>query len=243
MGMAFKFRPIAPRHGIGSSIVITRCYPAGIFSDCLKLCAGTIDHATPGPVCGWTFDESFGVLGGSVTLAPGTMTFNTTATTDFPGVHKPIPSPLANILNLSAEFEFTEFATPPTVNTTYSMFINNVDNLSTFLLTMFGDGSLFYQFGNPASSPTYLGTWTPNGGSHKVFISITALGVPSLFIDGVNIPIPFFGNLATFGSFFPMNTAGFFIGSDSAVPASAVVRDLFVAPGVLPKDVVFCCPP
>lgn len=203
---------------------------------------GTIDGASPGPMCGWTFSEAFGVFGGSISFTPGVMTLNTTNANDFPGATKPLPAPLVTVNGLSGQFEFTEYATPPNVNTTYELFVTNQDLSEGLTIALFGDGSVAVQVGLPAAAATYTGAWTPNNGSHDVHFSTDALGVPTLYIDQVAIPLTFIGNSFSFPSFLPTNVVSFFGGSADPTPASSPVRNIFLTAGALGPATEFCCP-
>lgn len=218
------------------------CTPASIFADCLSACAGVISGASPGPLCGWTFNEAFGPLGGTVTFSPGSMSFDTAGAADFPGDTKPIPAPLASVKGVSGKFEFTEYQTVPNAFTTYDLILNNQAMDDTIVLGLLGDGSLLFQTGDPASSSTYTGTWVPNNGPHVVAFQTDALGVPSLWIDGVIIPLTFIGMGASFASLLPANSISFFLGSSDAAPGTAPVRNVFVAQGAFGPATDFCCP-
>jgi hypothetical protein len=154
------------------------CITPSIFTDCFELCAGAITGAAPGPVCGWTFSEAFGVLGGTITFIPGGMSFDTTNAAEFPGDTKPLPAPLASVNNLSGQFDFTEYATVPNPLTTYDLLINNQDLSETIVLGMFGDGSLLFQVGDPASASNYSGTWMPVAGHTRS----TSMSAPEVFL-------------------------------------------------------------
>lgn len=218
------------------------CFTASLFSDCFSGCMGTINGGSPGPICGWTYNEAFGPLGGSIAFTPGIMSFDTTAAPDYPGASKPLPASLPDVLNLTLRYSFTEYQSVPTPATAYQIAVNNFDNSLTAFLSMYGDGSFFLQVGLMAATPSYLGTWTPNGGSHEVHLTVDAVGTPALFIDGVAMALPFFGNVASFSSLFPADSVTLFAGSDQAGPQSSPVTGVFVSAGVLPETTEFCCP-
>lgn len=218
------------------------CVSASIFSDCFALCAGTINDGSPGPVCGWTFIEPFGNLGGSFTFTPGVMSMDTTGVGDFPIAAKPFTAPLPTMSGLSGQFAFTEYQTVPNPSTAYQVLMNNLGTTETFLVSLTGDGNVLVQAGPTVLIPTYLGTWTPNGGSHVVHFSVDGTGVPLLFIDGVNIPLVFFGDVLSVGSSYPDNSISYGGGAADVAPASSPLRDLFVTAGVVGPETVFCCP-
>lgn len=184
----------------------------------------------------------FGPLGGDITLTPGVMTFNTAGADDFPGATKPLPASLPTVFGMSGRFSFTEYQTPPTANTAYDLFFNNFDLSETLIVALFGDGNLTVQVGDPASAPQYNGIWTPNAGAHVVDFSVDALGVPTLFIDGVSIPLVFFANVPTFASLLPADSVALFLGSGDAAAGSAPVTNVFLTAGVTGPTTDFCCP-
>jgi len=201
-----------------------------------------MNGGSPGPICGWTYNEAFGPLGGGISFTPGIMSLDTTLATDYPGAAKPLGASLPDILGMTVRYSFTEFQGVPTLLTTYQIAVNNVGSAKTVFVSLFGDGSLVVQVGPVAAAPTYNGTWTPNGGSHDVHVTVDALGVPTLFIDGLAIPLTFAGNIFSFASLFPADSVILFAGSDLAVPASSPVTSVFVSSGVLSETMVFCCP-
>lgn len=218
------------------------CLPATIFSDCFTGCAGVITGASPGPLCAWTFSEAFGPLGGDVTFTPGSMSFGTSGAGDFPGDTKPLPTPLASMRSLSGKYEFTEYPTAPSGMTSYNLILNNQPLDDSAVLVLYGDGSVVFQVGDPSNAGNYTGVWTPNNGSHAVAFQISALGVPTLWIDGVSIPLVFAGTSATFAGFLPANSISFFLSSADAAPTAAAIRSVFVTAGIVGPAAVFCCP-
>lgn len=219
------------------------CVTPSLFADCFAMCLGTIDGVTPGPICGWTFSMPFGPLGGSITFTPGSMSFNTTAPGDFPGDNKSLSAPLPTVNGITGQFSFTEYPTPPTVNTSYEIVITNQDLSEAVFVALFGDGTAAIQVGDPAASSNYTGTWTPTpGGTHDVHFSVSALGVPTLYIDGVVMALTFVGISPSFSSLLPANTVSFFLGSGDAAATTAPVQDVFVTDGILAPNTVFCCP-
>lgn len=219
---------------------IPACVQASIFADCFNLCTGVINGAAPGPVCGWTYVEPFGPVGGQFTFTPGIMMMETFDADDFPIAAKPFAAPLASVFGISGQFDFTEYQTPPNAITTYQLLINNFDLSEMYFLGLFGDGSIIVQAGDPSNIPTYTGTWTPNGGAHVVHFEVDGAGIPTLFIDGVAIPLTFLGNFATFGGF-PADSVSFGGGAGDPTPASAPIRSIFVTAGSTPPETEFCC--
>lgn len=161
---------------------------------------------------------------------------------DFPIAAKALANPLATIMGLSGQFEFTEYPTPPNANTAYQVIVSNFDGSEVLFVSLFGDGSVLIQAGNPASIPTYIGVWTPNGGTHVVHFSVDGAGVPTLYIDGVPIPMPFIANLPSFGSLYPVNSITYGGGSGDATPAVSPLFGLFLTAGAVGPSTEFCCP-
>lgn len=218
------------------------CTEASLFADCFGACAGTIEGASPGPVCGWTFVEPFGALGGSIALSAGQMSFDTTLATQYPGAQKALLASLPDILGISGKFTFTEFPTAPVAETTYQIFILNQDLSRVVSVSFFGDGSCAVQVGDVASAPMYIGTWTPDGGTHEVYFEISAGGVPTLYLDGLDITPPLFGDVPTFGASMTADAVSVFLASGANGAASGIVTDLFITAGAPGVSTEFCCP-
>lgn len=217
------------------------CRNANIFASCFLECNGQISQASPGPVCGWTFSTAFGTSTEPILLGPGHLTIQTSTNTDYIGATHPLSRPLASLFEMSGQFEFTEYQTPPNAFTTYQLFVNNIDLSQGFLVSLAGDGTGALQIGDPANSPTYIFLWTPNFGSHVVHFSIDSLGKPRLYIDHVEVTLTFTGNVPTFGGL-PANILGFFGGSAENGAASSTVRNVFLTAGNVGPETIFCCP-
>lgn len=219
------------------------CVTPSIFADCFGACTGVINGASPGPICGWTYIEPFGALGGEFNFAPGVMSMDSFDADDFPNATKPLSASLATVLGLSGQFEFTEYLTPPNPTTTYSIVLNNFDLSESLLVGLFGDGDLSVQAGDPASIPFYLGAWTPvPGASHVVHFAVDGAGIPTIFIDGVAIPLVFTANVPSFSVFYPVNSISYGGGAGDVAAASSPLRNLFVTAGDPGPATVFCCP-
>jgi hypothetical protein len=170
------------------------------------------------------------------------MSMDTFDVDDFPIATKALAAPLATVFGLSGQFSFTEYPTPPNPTTTYQIFMNNVGTTETLSVSLFGDGNAVVQAGATALIPTYVGTWTPNFGSHVVDFSIDGAGIPTLSIDGVPIPLVFFGNVLSAGSSYPNNSINYGGGAGDVTPASSPLRNLFITAGTAGPGTVFCCP-
>lgn len=235
----------APSAGPGVLVGPTppTCVTPAIFADCFRLCTGVINGGAPGPVCGWTYIEPFGALGGEFTFTPGVMSMDTAGAAEFPIAAKPLPALLATVFGISGQFGFTEYPTAPNASTTYQIFMNNTGLTETLSVSLFGDGSVVIQAGPPASIPTYTGTWTPTAGAaHVVHFVIDGVGVPTLFIDGVAVPLVFLGNVPSFGASYPANSISYGGGAAVAAAASSPLRNLFITAGATGPETEFCCP-
>jgi len=219
------------------------CTPANVFADCFAECSGQITAASPGPLCGWTYTAVFGGSATPVIFTPGSMTITTNTDTDYIGVYKTLGRPLSDPKNVSAQFEFTEYGTPPNFTTTYQFFVTNPDLTKGFFLSMFGDGNGIIQVGDIALIPAYIFTWTPVPGAHHiVHLSIDDTGKPRIWIDHVEIPVTFFGDVITFFDQLPANTVSFFGGAGDPAPAESSVFNAFITQGTVGQETRFCCP-
>jgi len=214
---------------------------ASIFADCFPY-TGTIDAAAPGPVGGWTFIEPFGALGGEFNFTPGIMSMDTFDADDFAIAVKPLTDPLSSVFDISGQFDFTEYSTPPNPTTTYQVIMNNSDISESLSVSLFGDGNIVVQAGDSTTIPTYTGTWTPDAGAHVVHFTIDALGIPRIWIDGIEKVLAFLGNVGTFFSFYPANNISWGGGAGDVTPDVSPLRHLFLTAGVVGPETIFSCP-
>lgn len=161
---------------------------------------------------------------------------------DTPGVSKNLLSPITSVFNLSVQFQFTEFpGSAGSGSVVYDHYV--IDTGTTNFIELYMDASGFVEIiTGPVSNGTgYSGTWVPTNGTHKVDYSIDALGVPTLFIDDVAIPLILAGTgFSILGSHAP-NAVEFFA-MWPTVAAAMKVEDVFVTAGNLPNTTVYCCP-
>lgn len=218
------------------------CVTASIFADCFCSCTGVISGAAPGPVCGWTFIEPFGALGGLFTFTPGVMSMDTAGATQYAIATKALPASLSSVWGISGQFDFTEYPTTPNAETTYQIFMNNSDISEVLSVSLFGDGSVVVQAGDVDSCPTYVGSWTPDGSAHVVHFSIDSSGVPTLWIDGNEVSLTLYGSVGTWAASYPANSINYGGGAAVATPASSPLRHLFVTDGETGPETEFCCP-
>lgn len=223
---------------------VPTCVTPSIFGDCFGLCTGVINAGAPGPVCGWTYIEPFGPLGGEFNFTPGVMSMDTFDADDFPIATKALGAPLASIFGVSGQFEFTEYLTPPNAMTTYQLLVNNFDLSESLFVSFFGDGSASVQAGDPALIPTYinLAAWTPTpGATHVVHFSIDGAGIPTVYLDGVLIPMPFVVAVPSFSTLYPVNSMNYGGGGADVTPGSSALSNLFLTAGSTPPETEFCC--
>lgn len=167
------------------------------------------------------------------------MSLNSVAT-DTPAVQKMSPQPIS-VFNLTAQFKFTEFPMAPGTGAGYDFQL--LDSTGTNFFDVFLDdlGNVFVQVGAVALTPSFVGVWTPNNGTHKVHMTSDALGTPTLFIDDVEIVLTPIGDLAPIVVGSNNNIA---ISAIPAVPGavSMMVLNFFLTQSVVPTETVFCCP-
>jgi len=220
------------------------CVTADIFSDCFAACSGgPIDAATPGPICGWTFSTAFGNKGGQVTFTPGVMSLEALGGgSDTPGAFKSLPAPLVTVLNESGQFKFTEFpASAGDPNAQYQFFLLSVGLTEFLQIFLGGSGTAIIASGPPGAADAYIGTWTPNNGTHKVDYTLNAANVPTLTIDDIPIPLTFLGTGFSILGSHASNAVELFAFWPPMV-ANSEVLDVFVASGIRPATNVYCCP-
>src|SRR6185369_7283680 len=216
-----------PRKGGGSS-----CTLADLFSDRFDACTGMIDGSSPGPVCGWTFITPFGPLGGEFNFTPGSMSMDTDTDTEYAIAWKTLPAAFASFFDISGQFTFTEYLSTPNGFTTYQIVANNVDISESLSVSFFGDGSLGILVGDSTLTPFYVGTWTPTpGATHTVSFSIDALGIPTLYVDGVEISLTLFGSVSSFFTLYPANMLSWGGGSGDPAAGSSVLESMFLTSG------------
>lgn len=221
-------------------------FPGMLFGDCFRFCEGSVSEGSPGPFCGWTFDLSQAgpYTGGEILFQPGRMLIHTTLDSEFPGCVKALPAPLIGpILNMTGQYKFSEYLTVPNLFTTYLFSLTNFDLSEALAVVLFGDGNAVIQFGPPHAIHTYLGLWTPEPGvEHSLHFTITPDGVPAIYLDGVVMPLTFFGDIDSILPELPVNIISFYGGSGVNGEAISVVRDVAFTRGVLPPATVFVCP-
>ena len=214
------------------------CVTADILSDCFVGLVGTIP---PGSVGGWSFEQSFGPKGGQVSFGSDQMSFDMLAINNAPGAKKSIA--LASVNNITAQYEFTEFPTPTGLgNSFYEFYIVNADLSEAVFIRFVDDGSFFVGAGSTSTGNSYFGTWTPNNGTHKVHLTVDGSGNPTLWLDGVALPITLNGPFGFFLGSMPANVVVFFAGAGLSFPVSSPVLDAFVATGNFAPTQEFCCP-
>ena len=134
----------------------------------------------------------------------------------------------------TAQFLLQEIAAAPTANKLYSFTIFDSLGNGIIQVALRGDGTLTVTVG-PSS---YGGAWTPmSGATSTVHLTVDALGVPSLWIAGVSIPLAPTAPLAVTST---PNTIELGIENDDEDGMGAY-DNVFVALGIFPPATVFCC--
>jgi hypothetical protein len=134
----------------------------------------------------------------------------------------------------TAQFLLQEIAAAPTANKIYTFAIFDSLGNGIIQVALRGDGTLTVTVG--ASS--YSGAWSPmSGATRQVHLTVDALGVPSLWIAGVSIPLAPIAPLAVTST---PNTIELGIENDDEDGMGAY-DNVFVALGIFPPATVFCC--
>lgn len=143
----------------------------------------------------------------------------------------------APTVGVTFQFRFAEIAGPPTFNMSYTTGVLDSSGEGNPLIFLRGDGFIVVFRG----ALGYLGTWTPagNGAVHIVHITVDGAGNPSLFVDGVAIPLTGPGAVSPVVA--GPNQVGASIQNDDLTGQGYYDR-IFVAAGVFPPSTVFCCP-
>jgi hypothetical protein len=186
----------------------------------------------PDVVCGWHEEANAGV----VTFTPGQ------ASIDGPAmgiirIQKEIPNPVT-LFGITGQYHFKEFDSQ-TADDLYDISIADLGSLNGLDLTLRGNGLVYFQVGPGAAAPFYDGLWTPNGGAHTVHYNVSPAGIPTIWIDGVLIPMVFGGSQPNAANA-PDNSINLeFIRANSGAPA--LLTDYFLTLGILPPSTQFCC--
>ena len=211
---------------------------ADILSDCFTGLAGVIP---PGSVGGWSFEQSFGPKGGQVSFGSDQMSFDMIAPNNAPGAKKSIA--LASVNDITLQYTFAEFPTPTGLgNSFYETYVVTAGIVEAAFVSLVDDGFVVVGAGPVANGNSYFGNWTPNNGTHKVHLTVDGAGNPTLWIDGVLIPLTLNGPFGFFLGSMPANVVTFFAGAGLSFPVSSPVDSVFVASGNYPPTQEFCCP-
>jgi hypothetical protein len=219
------------------------CTVADIFTECFDgATPGAINGASPGPLNGWTFIEPFGATGGEVVFAPGSMSVDTLAPADFPIVNKPLLAAPASYLGICGRFAFTEYTSNPNPSTTYQLAVN-IGGVEVVAVSFFGDGNIAVQAGDINITPFYSGSFTPSqGASHVVDFGVAMNGTPTLYLDGVEIPLTPLGSIPSFWNLYPSDGLSYGGGAAEGSVQSSEVPYIYVMTGEVDLNRVFCCP-
>lgn len=140
---------------------------------------------------------------------------------------------ILDALNATLQFKVSQFV-DPSIAQSYAFIVTDATGFGVFQVNLATDGTLFVVVG----SNQYNGIWTPNPGQDLLVHYVTQGGVPHLFLDGVEVPLVFFGINANF--YFNDIVL---IGAESPVPNSKATYDfVFSDAASLPPTTDFCCP-
>ena len=206
-------------------------------------CSGEISAVSPGPVCGWIFDDAFGPGDSYVTLeSGGVLIMSAESETDYMIARKELPEPVGSTFDKSGRWTFSEYQTIPNGTTTYQYWVNNSDISEIITISLFGDGNLIFQFGPVDLAYSWIGTWTPDGGTHTVHFSTGSLTEdPKLYINGVEVPLIFLGQLVTFGAQLVPNMIAVMGGSGETGSSTSVVSNIVLTTGTIGPNVPLGC--
>lgn len=205
------------------------CLPT-IFTECFAACVGVVP---PQVVCGWS---DGGASAGTGTFTPGQVAIDGLPMSVI-RLRKTIPNPVT-VFNITGQYNFQEFPSL-TANDFYDFSFTDAAGVNALDLFLDGSGFVYFQVGPSVLSPYYYGVWTPNMGSHVVHYTVTAGGVPALWIDGVSIPLVLQGSQVTFANA-PANDINGEFGRN-APGGPALVTRYFLTAGNLPPTMQFCC--
>ena len=155
----------------------------------------------------------------------------------YAGASKALPG-APPISNLTMQFQFTEMAGLGT----YAVTLHGAAGKPKVGLQLQG-GSIQLLLGNSDPIPTYLGIYTDvPSATRLVHLTVDALGNPSLWIDGIAIPLVLSVPIAAL-PLGPVNSIVVFSVNAAAGPARVATYDyLFVDNVVRPPTTIFCCP-
>lgn len=158
---------------------------------------------------------------------------------DVVGDQKLVPLPVS-VFDITGQVLFTEFQIPLGSGAGYEFQVSDSTFSNTIDILLDDLGNVFVLVGPVALAPFWLGTWAPNNGTHKMHFTVDAIGMPTLFIDDVAIPLVLSGNTPSAVTASANNVAIFAMAGVVGV-FSALVKNFFLASGVLPPSTVFCC--
>lgn len=208
---------------------------ADLFNECFGLCSGLADLGDPGPICNWLFSAAAGASGGSATFTPGNVTLNCPSETEIPAITRILPNPIPSVFNLTLQWFFTKLDN----NATQQMDLTSQDGSEEIYLQLQPDGVLILLVGNIAAQDRYNAVWPAGNGPHKLVLFVDSLGVPTLTIDGVVIPLTF--DSTGTGGGFDNNSMTFVLVPFLNQPCAFSVQKMFLATGDQ-RATDFCCP-
>lgn len=167
------------------------------------------------------------------------MTLASADNTEAPYVKKTVSAAISSIFGTTAQFLF--FQAGDFGSADYVFLFTNQGNTEQLYIQVEAGGTLTIEVGPTNAQNFYSGAWSSKPGVLRKFsITVDALGVPRLFIDGEETPLILFSNSGGRAGF-QGNSVFALFNNDIVTPLSFVVKKIFLATGVKP-NVDFCCP-
>lgn len=213
---------------------------ANILAECFSECLGVISSISPGPVCGWAYFISFGGPTSTITFSPGEMRFDAPTSNESPAASKGIS--LSGVNNRTVQFTFQEF---DDLRSSIFYMVLILDALSANMINVYlsPDGVVQVSVGPTSAVPVYQGTWAPNKGRHTVRVTVDDLGLPRLWVDGVEITLAFFVS-SPYGGGYPDESVivNFTDVNGPDLSRTSTLNSLFITSGQYPPTQAFACP-
>jgi len=215
------------------------CTPASLFAECFTGLSG------PVPVGGWA-NGAQGPI--------GTSSFDLdklvqqAASNTFAQAQKLLGG-APPVADYTLQFRFMEAPVAPAGSRAYTVDLWGGDGktkgtVSFQATTGSPTGSVLVRIGAGDPAPAFVGVWTQLPGSTRlVHMSVDLFGVPTLFMDGVNIPLVPAGLAVAVAGGTPNTISAITNGAGPGKPALVAKYDwLFVHLAQTPPSEVFCCP-
>lgn len=204
------------------------CLMPGFFTDCFTGLAGPI------PTGGWSV--AYGPLG--TTTFDGDQMVQTAGPSTYAAAGKALPG-VPPVTNLTLQFQFTEAAGPGV--RTYSVQANGAAGKPRISLQLQA-GVIQLLLGTTDPIPTWTGVYAVVPSAVRlVHMTVDGGGTPTLWIDGVSIPLAA-GGLLPAVPIGPVNSITVTTVIGPGLAATATYDWLFFDTVVRPPTTIFCCP-